>query len=222
MNKLFPLFSRVRSFSTRSHEKIILKKDFRVSSANSKIFSQQKFRISLSVILIILLSTSLFPITFAACQGPACAALKNQYTPPSCGDKKITPPETCDPPDTLCKDADNWPGLCSTTCTCVPYKKPRCGNLHVEQGEECEKNADCTSKLCNNCTCTAPLVVNAPEQNTAAFEQPLPTQPVQEEPVRHHEIYQPLGFNESIGIQVSYVVASFGHAMWNWITELWE
>ena len=173
---------------------------------------------SFSVLVILFISTLLLPAGLALCRGPACASLKNQYTLPSCGDKKITAPETCDPPDALCKDADNWPGLCSTTCTCVPYKKPMCGNAKIEQGEQCEKNADCTSGICDNCTCPVP-----PPRTLVSIlppEQPLPITPVQEETPSSHEVFQPIGFNESIGIQVSYAVASFGHAFWNLIIDI--
>lgn len=73
--------------------------------------------------------------------------------PPVCGDTFIIKPEYCDPPGSLCADPYfKRSGICSPDClNCI---LPMCGNNLLEQGEECESNADCPQySTCNGCKC---------------------------------------------------------------------
>ncbi|MBI4148016.1 hypothetical protein HY490_01880, partial [Candidatus Woesearchaeota archaeon] len=160
-----------------------------------------------------------------------CTITSTQAAPDVCGDKKLNKPEECDPPDSICIDKDNWPGLCSKTCTCAPYKKAtaECGNKKLDDGEACEQDKDCTQATCTNCTCVPiPPPTNQtstePTPSTHPAPIPLPVVPPANEtiiPLKKFEPIQPIAFNESIGIRLSYQVASFGHALWAWIIEVW-
>jgi len=73
-----------------------------------------------------------------------------------CGDGIIIKPgEYCDPPQSLCVDQFKRTGVCSADCTACNFQpKAQCGNKLLEQGEQCEANADCAvGSECSGCKC---------------------------------------------------------------------
>lgn len=126
----------------------------------------------------------------------------------ACGDRKVTKPEECDPPESICVQ-DEWPGLCTTSCTCMPYKKDKVvenKTITIEKNETFDNQ-------------TAPNQTIQPE--TQVVPVTLTSEEI-ENATRRFEPVKPIAFNESIGIRAAYKVASFGHALWNWIVDIWQ
>ncbi len=150
-----------------------------------------------------------------------CTRDSTEVAPDVCGDKKIKKPEECDPPDSICVDEDGWPGICSKTCTCMPYKKPKI----VEAANQTENittgtAANETINATINVTITNETVINKTVHVNKTIEIEK-IEKIVEQTATKFEPVKPIAFNESRGIKIAYKVASFGHAVWNYIKDLW-
>ena len=141
--------------------------------------------------------------------GSAHCTEKQESEKEFCGDKKIQKPEECDPPDDVCIDKDGWPGTCSATCKCAPYKKPK-KNTTISNLTQSNETAISTSN-----TSTSSAINASPEVKDVISQEEIMNESKDFKPVA------PIAFNESIGIRLTYKVASFGHAIWNWVHDLW-
>ena len=73
--------------------------------------------------------------------------------------------EECDPPDKICFASDGRYGVCDANCKCklsAASKATRvavCGDGAKDEGEECEKDADCLTAdyVCSSCKCVKQL-----------------------------------------------------------------
>ncbi|MBI4017095.1 MAG: hypothetical protein HY363_05380 [Candidatus Aenigmarchaeota archaeon] len=133
-----------------------------------------------------------------------CTEKPDETTQNLCGDKKIKKPEECDPPESICVQ-DGWPGLCTTSCTCMPYKKNNQTTTNQTTIQP-ETQTNTSTQQTNNTNLTIKEVLTPEEIKNAT---------------RHFEPVKPIAFNESIGIRAAYKIASFGHALWNWMTDIW-
>lgn len=176
-----------------------------------------------------------------ACKGKAGSNGTTSTSTPkpvvSCGNKIVEKDkgENCDPPGSICfgKSTAEY-GTCQNNCQCkiaaAAKQAAKCGDDYLDEGEDCEKDADCTSgEVCSSCNCVKKLTPEEIAQLTSKDERP-------KEEVKKEEKEAPViekeeapqvdlegkNFSEDPGIQATSGIANFFRKVFGWLAGLFS